>query len=746
MRELTKFLKDIYQIIEFSSQESLFARVFHERNGFLSITRDKNEEGEKTIFLKETDFTRAIEKNSTDAIILNCTGWNELRALQKTVGTVFFFERITAFNIIFLFYFLLRGIITRHKKIHGLFYLRRGFKISLYLGLKSKRQRERITRHYLSPLIGIEDFFLELNNNNITYCILRWFEQLSEIEGGEDIDLLVEDSDLTKIYSIIDRQPGIIPFDIYSKSGVPGSDYNNLPYYVFSLAESVLDNNVLYKNIFKVPTWENYFYLLAYHAVFHKGEASGLTNNKYNLIPKVKPDHDYLYHLRMILSKTNLEVKDLSLEGLHSFLDGKKFVPPLDTQYKLSLQNQYLKIFLEDYHNQSDLPEKFEGLVCFVVREKIVEAGLVGYLKKLIQKSGFTIILSSQIEASVKDDFIKQVRGGNWNQGPWPSNAGKPTLLIVAFDVYPIKPTPEDLQQHPGLSNKRIEEKNGLRDLLNMKFLDRKDWCNGLHSSDNEIQAVEYLSLAGLNEEEIFNQIKKFKTSFKTEHHVIEVLSRYSKRAKVELIDYKGEKAIKKTFKPRCEWFLENEIEAYKKFKDLKEIPKLLETGDNYFISSFIEGSKPLNGRINIRTLKKCLNSLKKIYDKGYSLLDFLPANFITDKKGNLYLIDFEFLHKYNNKPSFMECYDLVGTPDDFDVLYLPITKNSGKHEEMKQFDVLWGRFTNVYYDELLKLDDFSTYFKSFYRYYKMKIRKLLGFVLRGSKQVVKLILRILPK
>ena len=109
MRELTKFLKDIYQIIEFSSQESLFAKVFHERNGFLSITRDANAEGEKTIFLEETDFTRAIEKNSTDAIILNCTGWNELRALQKTVGTVFFFERITAFNIIFLFYFLLRG-------------------------------------------------------------------------------------------------------------------------------------------------------------------------------------------------------------------------------------------------------------------------------------------------------------------------------------------------------------------------------------------------------------------------------------------------------------------------------------------------------------------------------------------------------------------------------------------------------------------------------------------------------------
>ena len=746
MRELTKYLKDNYRVIEFSSQESLFDKLFHARKRLLSVTRNKDAEGEKTIFLEGEHFTRAIGKNSADVIILNCAGWNELRALQKAVGTLLFFERFTAFNVIFLFYFLLMGIVTGRNNYLGLFYLRRGIKVTFYLGIKKKQQRERTTRNYLSPLVRIEDFFKELNCEKINYCILRWFENLPDIEVGEDIDLLIEDGDLTKIYSVIDRQPGIVPLDIYSKSGVPGSDYNNLPYYVFSLAESVLKDSFLYKDIFKVPTWENYFYLLAYHAVFHKGEASGITSNKYKLISKVKPDHDYLHHLRIILSKTNLDVTDLTLEGLHSFLDDKKLVPSLDTQYKLSLQNQYLKVFLEDFHNQSNLPEKFKGLICFVVREKIIEAGLVEYLKKLIQKHGFTIILSSQIKDSVKDDFTKRVRGGNWNRGPWPTNAGKPALLIVAFDVYPIKPTPEDLQQHPGLSNKRIEEKNAIRDLLNRKLPDRKDWCNGLHSSDNEMQAAEYLSLAGLNEEDIFNQIKKLEASFKTENNVIEVLSRYSKRAKVELIDYKGEKAIRKTFKPRCEWFLENEIKAYKKFKDLKEIPHLLETGDNYFITSFVEGCKPLNSRINIQTLKKCLSSLKKIYDRGYSLLDFQPANFLMDKKRNLYLIDFEFLHKYNNKPSFMECYDLVGIPENFDILYTPIIRFDEISEGMKQFDVLWGGFTNVYYDELLKLDDFSTYYKSFSRYYKMKIRKLLGFVLRGSKRGIKLIFRILPK
>jgi len=484
MRNIKKLLKESYRVIEFSSRKSIFSMGFSKGDNLLTILKKKNNFGDKTIFLEGEDFTNAIIKNSTDVIIINNAGWAELKALQKTIGPVFFLERITVFNIIFLSYFLLKEILTGRKKYHGLFYFRTRFKISLYLGLKNKRQRERITRHYLSPLVRIEDFFKELNSKKINYCILRWFEELPKIEPGEDIDVLVGDNDLPKIYSILDQRPGIVPFDIYSKSGMPGSDFSGLPYYIFELAGKVLSDTVLYRSSFKVPTWENYFYLLAYHSVFHKGEASGLSSNKYNLTSKVKPDHDYLYHLKVILSKTDLDVKELTLEGLHSFLNLKGYVPPLDTLYKLSLRNQYLKAFLEDYHDQSDIPKIFEGLVCFVVREKIVKVGLVEYLKKLIQKHGFTIILSSQIEDSVKDDFAKQVRGGNWNQGPWPTNAGKPALLIVAFDVYPIKPTPEDLQKHPGLSNKRIEEKNEIRDVLNMKLPDKKDWCNGLHSSD----------------------------------------------------------------------------------------------------------------------------------------------------------------------------------------------------------------------------------------------------------------------
>ena len=742
MKKLSDFFNKKYRIIEFSIKRSFFSNQTIETDNFLSIIKNGDSDESTTVYLSGGNFIRAIEKNSSDVIVMNYAGRKELKSLQKTAEAKFLFERITLINIIPILYFLAKGLISGRTKFYGLYYFNRGMKISLYFGLKKRRKTKRVTRHYLSPLVGLDEFFRELNEKKISYCILRWFADLPKLDDNEDVDILVEDNDLTKVHSIVDRKPGIIPFDIYSKTGIPGSDFKNLPYYVYSLAERVLKNTILYKNIYKVPTQENYFYLLAYHVVFHKGEDSGLPSKQYKVTPSNKLDHNYLYNLKAISIKANIDMDDFTLEGLHNYLDIKGYAPPLDTQYKLSLHNQYLKVYLEDVHHQSELLKTYEGLVCFVIREKIIEARLLDEVEMFIQKEGFTIIRTIKIDESLKEVFSKQVRGGNWNQGPWPSNAGKPSALVVAFDVYPIIPDIRDHKQHPGLTNKRILSKNEIRNFLNKRFPDKKEWCNGIHSSDNEIQAVEYLSLAGLSKDEIIKEIIMHKKSFETKFPVLEVLSCYSRRAKVELISFLGEKAIKKTFKPSCEWFLANEIEAYTVFKDLKEVPRLLETGDNYFVISYIKGSKPLSNRISIRTLKKCLTLLQKIYDRGYSLFDFKPSNFLIDKNKEIYIIDFEFLHKYIDKPSFLECYDLVGVPENFDLLYRPISKIP---KGMKQFDVKWGSFTGIRYKELSKLNDPTISIKSLYRFYKLKARKLIKLVRRFSEQRIRLIFRALP-
>ncbi|MGD8307148.1 MAG: hypothetical protein PVF17_10880 [Ignavibacteria bacterium] len=742
MKKLENFFDKKLRVIEFSKKSSFFTIHTRKCNNFLTITKNDNNNDYNTISLTPGSFRNTIVKNSSDVIILNSAGFKELKSVQKTAEARYLFERITLLNIVPIIYFLVKGWISNRKKFYGLFYLIRGMRLSFYMGLKSRRQRRNIARHYLSPLIGIEKFFKELNKRDISYCILRWFDNLPDIEESEDIDILVEDNDLTKVYSIIDKNPGIIAFDIYSKTGIPGSDFKSLPYYVYSLAEQVLRNCILFKDVYKVPQPEDYFYLLAYHVVFHKGEDSGLRSKQYKVTPTVKSDHDYIHHLKTISSGANLDVHDFTLDGLHLYLDNRGFVPPLDTQYKLSLHNQYLEAYLEDVHHQSELIEKFEGVVCFVIREKIITAGLLEEVVKFIQKAGFTIIKTTNINESLKDEFTKHVRGGNWNRGPWPSNAGEPSAIVVAFDVLPIKPDPRDYKQHPGLANKRILSKNEIRDFLNKLLPDKSEWCNGIHSSDNEIQAVEYLTLAGLDLEEVHEEIIKYKKAFETEYPVLQVLSCFSRRAKIELISYKEGKAIKKTFKPTCEMFLSNEINAYTILQDLDEVPQLLEIGENYIITSYIDGSNPLGNRINISTLKKCISLLYKIFERGYSLLDFKPSNFLIDRNKKLHIIDFEFLHKYRNNLTFFEAYDLVGAPESIDLLHKPIIKIPSNK---KQFDVRWGSFTGINYDELSRLDSPQIYFISYYRFYKLKVKKLLKLVRRKSQRIFRAIFRALP-
>ena len=132
--------------------------------------------------------------------------------------------------------------------------------------------------------------------------------------------------------------------------------------------------------------------------VFHKGENSGIKSKKYDVIQSVKSDHEYLYHLKEISSNAKLGIKEFTLDGLHNYLNTKGFVPPLDTQYKLSLKNKYLKAYLEDVHHQSELLKKYEGLVCFVIREKIVDAGLLKDVLRFVQKEGFAILQTLKID------------------------------------------------------------------------------------------------------------------------------------------------------------------------------------------------------------------------------------------------------------------------------------------------------------------------------------------------------------
>jgi len=107
-----------------------------------------------------------------------------------------------------------------------------------------------------------------------------------------------------------------------------------------------------------------------------------------------------------------------------------------------------------------------------------------------------------------------------------------------------------------------------------------------------------------------------------------------------------------------------------------------------------------------------------------------------------MHIIDFEFLYKYGNDLTFFESYDLVGAPESIDLLHKPIIKIP---PHKKQFDVKWGSFTGVRYDELSKLDSPLIYFNSLYRFNKLRTKKLIRVVRKKSELALRVIFRILP-
>ena len=67
------------------------------------------------------------------------------------------------------------------------------------------------------------------------------------------------------------------------------------------------------------------------------------------------------------------------------------------------------------------------------------------------------------------------------------------------------------------------------------------------------------------------------------------------------------------------------------------------------------------------RRVKQAIVALRSVYDAGYALIDAHPENVIVDRRHGVKLIDFEFLHEYEQKPAkFEDCYDVRGCPADF--------------------------------------------------------------------------------
>ena len=525
------------------------------------------------------------------------------------------------------------------------------------------------TRRYLRSDQSVESFFKTLNQREISYVILRWFEDLPHVAKGEDIDLLVADKDIEKITDLFSQDPRNQSFDLYSESGLSGADYKSMPYYPPGLAKEILQTRCKWNNDYFVPDPKRYFLSLAYHVIFHKGQKSGLKKKGKPDSNKTK-DHDYLKHLQKAAADAGIDVELEYFEDVYSVLYKSDWLPNLDMMRFFARNDEWIKDMLPE-PTDSD-PEGM--LTAFVVREWAVKNNKMPYILKLLRRGLFDIIEIIELEEEQKKRAKVNIRGGNWGRGPYWISGGDPAVMIIAYDYHPRTPKPKEAALYPYVKNRNVFIKHHIRDYLNAGLLYFKQ-TNCLHSSDDEEEAWSYINhVIPEKSEEISNAVQKRADLYKSKYPVLHLYDSYRTRAKIEKIDYHGKPAVLKTFKLGCERFAEREAFVCEKFsKDLETIPPLLEKTENTIIIPWYEdllNDKSASKRIQMLKpyASEILKTMRFFYDQGYAFIGFYPGNILLTPDSQLKIIDFEFIYKYKTKPdSFAESYDIKGIPSDFD-------------------------------------------------------------------------------
>jgi hypothetical protein len=524
-------------------------------------------------------------------------------------------------------------------------------------------------RRFIDRSLGVSGFLRVLKDEDVNYVVLRWFEELPEVSPGEDVDILVSDEDVEKLTSLVsvNRKRGDTPCDIYSVSGLPGTSSRNMSYYPVATARQILNNAVWLNDTVRVPAPDEHFLSMCYHAVYHKGYSAGIPSSKDELNSKVfyPQDHDYVGIIRELYERSSFEFGDLeiTLEGLDRMLGDLNWRPAYDTLEKMSKRNQWVYDVL--LMQSREIPDYLRGLSVFLVREAGVE--YIDMVRKTLFDHGFDHVVEGKIAGDRVNFVAAGIRGGNWGKGPWPKSGGLPAYYFVTFDVKPVEPSAEAIKEHVGLDNDRVPSaKRRIRDLYNEGKLPSEQ-CNIVHSTDNGAQAADYLKL--INPEclpYVEQEARRKSVAFSTPFKVIEDLSKHARRAKVELIEFHGRKAICKTFKEGREHYLQREVVAREVGKGLSEISDILEVGDNYIVMEFYDDSidristlRPLlhdNGYLPIWAIERMKSIILHYRSRGYECVDFNPHNVLFDPKNGLKVIDFEFLQEAENSSE-----DLVG-------------------------------------------------------------------------------------
>jgi hypothetical protein len=524
------------------------------------------------------------------------------------------------------------------------------------------------------PGLSLDDFFAELAAHDVCYVVLRWFDTLPDVDEGEDIDLLVADEDLAFVRSLMATRSGARStqkFDIYSVSGLPGSDFHGVPYYAPRFAREVLEGGTWLKGRYRVPSPQHHYDSLAYHAVYHKGRASGLSDGSAADEARPPADHDYEAVLTRLGEELGRPLHP-TLDSLDRYLAGRDLRPPLDTLERLEPTNPW--IHDRFFAGQPQVDDLWRGLAVFVLRERA--QAQVDLAVEVLDREGFEVLDVVELDTAQRSRATHRLRGGNWAQGPWPLSGGAPATFIVAHDV---APEVDDLDRDR-CTNMRIPR---AKEQVRARLLDgvaTEARYNPVHSSDNPRQALDYLEVLEESyvESHLRPLVQRLADCSTFPYPVVHALPGEARRALVAVVEHPVHGlSVCKLFRPGAARFFERELRAREELGDLAEVPDLLERGDNWVLTTLYADDlshrrRTLPGRQDAQLTRDASRGLarfaEELHERGLFLLDLSTHNVVTDPVAGLKVLDLEFLQEYREPvPGVRDSYTFRGIPTGAD-------------------------------------------------------------------------------
>ncbi|HEX3599368.1 MAG TPA: hypothetical protein VHU84_04460 [Lacipirellulaceae bacterium] len=347
--------------------------------------------------------------------------------------------------------------------------------------------------HFIPHRLKLDGLFRHFRDHQVRHAVLRWFESLPEIVPTGDIDLLVADEDFTRVLQLLGSEPGIQPCDLYTPSGLPRSSYLGASYYPPALATQILNNGKLHKGFCGAPSEPDYFYSLAYHAVYHKGPDSDLPGSKMYRRHDRNVSHDFTSILGGMAARLGIKV-DISLDGLHEYLGRVGWSPTPDLIVRVAAaapRNRWLQALASRVQTNPSLDP---GLTVFVIRESAIEANAHEKIIASIQRHGFSILAQKTLTATESARGALLTRGGNWGPGPRDHLGGLPSIVVAGYDPQPLRPSRAQRKRYPLVTNARVLVKDAIRSEINETISPRRP-INGVHSSDHGGEAHHFMQV-----------------------------------------------------------------------------------------------------------------------------------------------------------------------------------------------------------------------------------------------------------